>query len=264
MESFWNVTDVSTDQEDFYLQPDFIYRVFRLVGHYNPDNIKYLSAARFRDADGDHENDVDSIAVEGSVEYLLDDWLEDQSDSNDINTVYTFNHGKTGIFWEDNSFLNIDSDRDGNCHDWDIGMPAERIWDEEVDDWLPEYGSGPLENGRLNFITEACYIGHFIDECADDSRIITASTTIDKNASPMTGMDFPSFSFNLFKKMADGETSLGDAFNVVCPFVEEEDYLPHIMDQNPKLDDWGDSNHLGSDHILPNGNDGIWALKTGL
>jgi len=143
-------------------------------------------------------------------------------------------------------------------------------WDYDVDNWLPSYGSSGIIS-RLNFIVEACQCGNFINQLADDGRIITSSTAQNIDAAPMTGTDYPSFSFNVFKKMTDGETSLGDAFNDVCPFVEEDDYLPANINpmnpnvyQDPKLDDWGDSNKQGSDHILPNGNDGIYALKTGL
>jgi hypothetical protein len=257
--SNWEVTSVSVDQEDFYVQPDFVYRILKIVGHYDEDNIRYLSAARFRDADGDQINDVVSVAVKGSVEYLLSDWLESSSNNKDFNYVYCFNHGDSTLL---NSFLVIDSDRDGGCYN--LEDLNNKIWDFNVNNWLPEYGTGSSDNGRLSFIVEACLIGHFINQLAADGRIITASTTMDTSAAPMTGTDYPSFSFNLMKTMANGEMSLGEAFNAICDFVENDDYLPNIKQQDPKLDDYGDSDSIGSDHYLPNGNDGIYALKTGI
>ncbi len=264
--SQWELTQLSADQEDFYIGPDFAYRALRLAAHYDEHNIVYLSADKWRDADGDGINDVDDVSVKDSVEYLLEEWLRDRSDSNDLNLVYIFDHGSYSEL--EGSFVGLDSDRDGYVWDSALLFPDSvpidteahiRGW--EVDIWLPYYGDGGI--GRLTFIIEACLIGHIIDTLSHqgENRIIIPSTTWDASASGETGSDWPAFSFNLFRILASGSENLADAFNEAYRFVTEDNYLSILCEQDPKLDDNGDG--VGHDH-LPNGGDGYLAAVTGL
>jgi hypothetical protein len=267
--SQWELTPLSVDQEDFYIQPDFVYRVLRLVAHYDKNHIVYLSADKYRDADGDGTNDVNGVSMKGSVEYLINDWLDERSDSNDLNLIYIFDHGNYDEVKE-TSYIAIDSDRDGYAWDsllnpdsWPIDTNS-FIYDYDVEGWLPYYGDGGI--GRLTFIVEACYIGHFIDALSHQgqNRIIMPSTTKDASASGDTGSDWPAFSHALFKEMASGDTNFADAFNEADRHVEEENFLSIEIGQDPKLDDNGDKK--GSDYPLPDPEtkDGYLAAKTGL
>lgn len=264
--SQWELTQLSADQEDFYIGPDFAYRALRLAAHYDENDIVYLSADKWRDADGDGINDVNDVCVKDSVEYLLEDWLSDRSDSNDLNLIYIFDHGSYSEL--EGSFVGLDSDRDGYVWDSAIMFPDSvpidteahiRGW--EVDIWLPYYGDGGIS--RLTFIMEACLIGHFIDTLSHqgENRIIIPSTTWDGSASGETGSDWPAFSFNLFRILASGEENLAAAFNEAYDFVTTENYLSIACEQDPKLDDNGDG--VGHDN-LPNGGDGYLAAVTGL
>jgi hypothetical protein len=254
---FWKTTKYSVDQEDFYVQPDYVYRILNIVAHYNKNDIIYLSADKWRDADGDGKNDVTGYCYNESIRYVMMDWLPQMSDSNDINLIYIFDHG--GYKEEDQtSFFVVDDDRNGLA--WDE-KDRSYIHDYTIDDWLPEYG----ENiDRLTFIIEACYIGHFIDSLShpNEERNIIVSTDIKPHsAGGDTGSDWPAFSHRLFKEMADGSTDFMEAFNEAYYHVTVENFLSIEYLQDPKLDD--DGQPPGHDN-LPNGGDGYKARKTGL
>jgi len=280
----WDVTKRLTDQEDFYIGPDFVYRLLRLIAHYNTDNIWYQSADKWRDADGDGENDVSTLSTRKNVRYALRDWLKDSSDEDDLNLVYIFDHGMNNGMIEENpddreegiSYFVVDSNRNGSM---DFSQPffGDLIYDFEVDRWLPNYGV--LGIGRLTFIIEACFIGSFLKRCAKyplQNRIVMTSTTWDTSAGGITGQDWPAFSHTLFKTMANGRNNFKEAFNEADEFVDIENFIsvwgctwewnegPKVLvPTDSKLDDNG--NRVGSDYSLPGWpGDGYWAERTGL
>ncbi len=266
-ESEWNLTIRCVDQEDFYIMPDFVYRILLLVGHYEKDNIYYLSAARWRDADGDGENDVTELSVKENVRYGLSTWLS-QSSFRDFNLVYIFDHGSYSI---GSSFFTVDNNRNGVPH----GI-TDSINDKKVNQWLPSFTYTPvLGHGRLTFVIEACNIGHFNTKIVGSKpfqhRIAISSTAWDRSAAPETGQDWPSFTHLLFKSMADGRTTFFDAFKAADYHVNFTNFMSrwaptkifgewtHVA-QDGKFNDNGDF----YDSDWDEGFDGNLAGKTGI
>jgi len=250
--SDWDLTERSIDQEEFYQGPDFVYRVLRIASHYDEGNIHYLSASKWRDADGEGINDVDCLSTKWNIKYEIEEWLNQTSDSNDLNLIYIFDHG---YYSGGKSNFRIDTDRDGSCY---TPLSGDIIWDSDIDNWLPYYGDNGIN--RLTFIIEACYIGHFVDQLskADEDRIIIVTSEYDNIAEPETGQDWGAFHFPLFKKMASGEVDFATAFNNADYHVDQENFfsiwIPVFYgdspSQNGKLDDNGDG--TGSDYNIPN------------
>ncbi len=270
----WDTTKRLTDQEDFYVMPDFVYRELLLIGHYKEDNIYYLNADKWRDVDGDGANEVRKVTTDNSLKFSLKEWLNQDGHpdkNNHLNLVYIFDHGMNGgIRWgiKLRSYITVDSNRDGDCGD----LP-DAIYSNEIDRWLPNYS--PIGIGRLSFIVEACFIGQFVDEVGGhplQNRITIASTSWDTSAGGETGQDWPAFSHMLFKTLASGETNFANAFNVADKHVDVTNFLSIWCCKNPytdelvptdsKLDDNGDK--IGHDYYLPNNNDGCLAIQTGL
>jgi len=274
----WKITKRLDDQEDFYIEPDFVYRELHLIAHYDEGNIRYLSVDKWRDADGDGTNDVNCLSTRVNVRNVTWNWLRDTSDEKDINLLYIFDHGNYTYFgWPlgYHSFFTVDSNRDGRAGSG--GGPAgldELILDTRFDIWLPLFTYGASGHGRLTFIIEACYIGHYIDILGNhplQERIIITSTTNDTSAGGETGQDWPAFSHMLFKAMANGETDFTTAFNIADKHVNETNFLSiwgirdwtgKLVPTNSKLDDNGDG--IGHDYTLPNNEDGYLAEITGL
>ena len=261
--SEWKQTNLCIDQEDFYVTPDYIYRELLLVAHYSKENIMYLSTDKYRDVDGDGFNDVDEVATKDSIKYLIDTWLEENSDSDDINLIYIFDHGKydEGV----GSWIAIDNDRDGNPYNF-LDYPHNRIYDYEVNWWLPKYGPD-YTIGRLILIPEACFPGYFIDACSDPDfphqyRIIMPSAGYDQIATPQLAKDYPAFSYNIFKNMADGQTNWVQAFNIAAHYVEEIDPMCNVIEQKPLYDDNGVDG--GHDYPLPKEDDGNVGIFSGI
>ena len=256
----WTVTNISFDQEDFYIEPDFVYRVLTLAMHYDEENVYYLSVDKWRDADGDGDNDVDEIATADNIQYAIETWMASQSDGNDINLIYIFDHGNHTL---GHGYFAVDSNRNGEI---DRGRP-DWIKDTTVDDWLPSYDSNGVN--RLIFIIEACYIGHFIDELShpNEKRIIIATSQSNNEAIGETGQDWPAFSHRFFKELADGETNITLAFYKAGYHVEQENYWSiHYKEQKPIMDDNGDgtgSRYTDISYTDTN-KDGALGSKTGL
>jgi|WetSurMetagenome_2_1015567.scaffolds.fasta_scaffold00924_10 hypothetical protein len=277
----WSITERLIDQEDFYIQPDFVYRLLLLTAHYNEDNILYLSADKWRDADGDGINDA-IVTTRSNLRNALSDWLKPSTYENNLALVYIFDHGfNDGMLepveeqTEKGSSFEIDNNRNGRM---DLLMGAKHttpfsgdpVYDITVKSWLPRYKAG-----WLTFIIEACYIGGFRKigyHPFDKQNIITmTSTTWNTSAGGRTGEDWPAFSNTLFMAMADGRTDFAHAFDLADQFVNETDFQSvwTIIDQNginrktdSRLDDNGDGQ--GSSYPLYLTEDGWWASRTGL
>jgi hypothetical protein len=280
----WAITKRLTDQEDFYIGPDFVFRLLHLIAHYDKDSICYQNVDKWRDADGDGENDVTLLSTRKNVRESLNIWLEEKSDGDDLNLVYIFNHGiNAGMLEPDpakrvekHSYFVVDNDRNGKM-DFDDISSFDLIYDISVNSWLPKYGV--LGIGRLTFIIEACFIGSFLKHIAKyrlQNRIVMTSTTWDTSAGGITGQDWPAFSNTLFKSMANGRNNFKHGFNEADEFVEVENFLsvwcctwswkggPEVLvPTDSRLDDNG--NKVGSSYPLPGlPGDGYWAERTGL
>lgn len=277
-----------TDQEDFYIEPDFVYRLLRLIAHYDKDKICYQSADKWRDADGDGENDVNYLSTRYNLRYALKHWLKDSSSEDDLNLVYIFNHGgNDGMLYanpedwrEKHSMFVIDTNRNGSM-EYLGSNTGDSIYDTTIDVWLPNYNPNLGGIGRLTFIIEACFIGSFMKRIARyplQNRIVMTSTTWDTSAGGITGQDWPAFSHTLFKTMADGRTSFGQAFNEADKFVDVDNFISLwgctwswdggpvvLVPTDSKLDDDGLKINRG-DYPLQGGLffDGDLALATGI
>jgi len=154
-QSNWSITKRRADMEDFYITPDFVYRELLIIGHYEKDRIYYENVDKWRDADGDGENDVNCLSTKGNVRYSMANWLRWKSNRKDMNLIYIFDHGyyANGV-----SMFGVDNNRNGAYND-----DEDQIFDVFLDLWLPRFTYDLLGHGRLIFIIEACYVGHFID-----------------------------------------------------------------------------------------------------
>ena len=274
----WEVTPWSTDQEELYKQLDFLYRELLLIFHYDDSDINYLSAHRWRDADGDSTFDVDKLSIRTNIKKALNTWLEYKSDGNDLNFVYIVTHGYY-IPWKssgagDYSRSGFDSNRDG-----DLWNDTFHIKDKDIKRWLPSYDENGI--GRLIFLIDSCFSGHYNDALGEtgEQRIIMASSTQKEPAELETGQDWVAFSHRFFTEMADGETTVVDAFNNADKHVTETNFMTTwVLDkweytfwpQDARLDDNG--NGKGSAYDLPRNGDWydvyegsyvnhIWATK---
>jgi nitrous oxidase accessory protein NosD len=271
-QSDWKLTSLSVDQEDFYVGPDFVVRELLMVGHYDSNNIYYLSAERRRDVDGDGNNDVTYISTKDSLKNAFY-WLSDSSDHNDMNLIYIFDHGMNiGIRGDPPynkkslSYFMVDTNRNGAIELTDA------IFSPATDRWIPNYNkiSGI---GRLTFIIEACFIGQFIDQVGGhplQNRITITSTTWNTSSGGDTGQDWPAFSHMLFLSMANGRRDFAQAFNIADKYINVTNFLSiwccwqkgAKVSTDSRLDDNGDK--IGSNYELPNTKDGKLAGKTGL
>jgi len=262
--SDWATTPVITDQEDFYVGPDFIYRTLKFTAHYSEDNIYYLNVDKWRDVTGDGTNDVDKLSTKENIQYAIDTWMVGRADSNDLCLFYLFDHGVGWPFWEimnnellkriiwTHSYITVDSDRAGSTNS--------KIFDYEINEWLED-----VQCDRLTVLVEACYVGHFIDSLANlnKKRISIASTDFYDSASGETGWDLPSFSFTFFNILSSGEKNFLDAFDRGDEHVTVENFLSvYSCKQDARLDDNGDG--TGSNYNTPNRKDGELSRQTGL
>ena len=260
----WIVTGVSTDQEEMYKELDFLYRELINVFHYNEENIYYLSAHKWRDADGDGRFDVDDLSMKSKVEYALETWLKDKSDSNDLNFIYIITHGGyvpiNTLGGGDYSSIAFDSNRNGVVWDKDNNGA---IKDSEVKDWLKYHNYGS-DIGRLVFLLDSCFSGHYnVALCkSGEPRIIMTSSSIYEPAELETGQDWGAFSYKFFTEMADGVTNVANAFNDADEHINTTNFMSidvimkwdyTFWPQNGSLDDNG--NGLGNDYNLPTNGD---------
>jgi len=275
--SNWYVTPLSPEQEELYKDFDFLYRQLLLCSHYKPENIYYLSGHRWADADGDGDYfDIDNVHTKKNCKYAFKNWLKDNSDSNDLNLVYIISHG---IFFLGHSLIGVDSNRDGQAFK---GLEFyfdqnQKIKDNEVKNWLKNHKYG-TNIGRLTFVLETCYAGHFLDalSTSDEKRIIVVTSTKDEPAELETGQDWASFSSTFFKVLGNGSMNVAQAFDIADYHTEIENFMSIYVlkdwgepyPQDGRLDDNGDRE--GSSYFLYEeeppefGEDGYFAYRTGL
>jgi parallel beta-helix repeat protein len=259
VDGVWSVTAWSTDQEEMYKELDFLYRELINTFHYNENNIYYLSAHKWRDADGDNNFDVHGFSMKSTIQYVLQTWFKESSDGNDLNFVYIITHGYYQPVGKGDYSLNkFDEDRDGH-----LGM-FEFIKDSEVADWLKNNHYG-TDIGRLVFLIDSCFSGHYIDTLSKsgEDRIIMASSSIYEPAELETGQDWGAFSYKFFSSMANGETTIASAFNKADYHIANNNFMTiwvikkwnyTFWPQDARLDDNG--NGLGSKYTLPS--EGDW------
>jgi parallel beta-helix repeat protein len=256
----WSVTPWSTDQEEMYKELDFLYRELLLNFHYDKEKIKYLSAHRWRDPDGDGDyTDADNLSVKPRIKDAIKKWLKTKSNSDDLNFIFTITHG----YYKKNkdySYNCFDNNRDGNC----INDIFTNLKDKNVKKWLEKHKYG--ENiGRLVFLIDSCFSGHYCNalDVENEERIIIASSSKWEPAELETGQDWGAFSGKFFNELANGKTNIAEAYNVADKHVNITNFMStwiikkwgyRMYNQNGSLDDNG--NGLGSDWDLPN--DGSW------
>jgi hypothetical protein len=245
-----------------YKELDFLYRLLVYSFHYDENNIFYLSASKWRDADGDGLFDVDGFSTKSDIQYAVETWLKEKSDNNgnDLNLIYFITHGFYEPLRSSNregySYNSFDDNRDGTA--------SEPIKDSDFKEWLKNHNYGS-EIGRLVFLADTCMAGHYKDAISKngEERIIMTSSSLYEVAELETGQDWGAFSYKFFMKMADGETDIANAFNAADEHVETVNFMSidvvekwdySIWPQQPMIDDNG--NGLGGDYTLPNS--GSW------
>jgi len=189
-------------------------------------------------------NDVDARATWNNVQDAITNWLATRSDGNDLVLIYFVNHGGDG------GFFFLDSNNDGDLDD-----PQDTIRDFELVNWLNQ-----LTYLRLTFILEGCFSGDFIDDASGNNRIIITSTDGENFAAPDTNTDWPAFSHTFFSEILMGHT-IGNAFEIAYNHVMNNVWSQDV-NQNPLLDDNGDSIGNNGNGQLPAGGDGNLALIT--
>lgn len=137
---------------------------------YSKDHIYFLDLYSPRDVDNDGLNDVNAVSRKANVEYAFDEWLEDNSDSNDLVFIYLVDHGYG---------LDADDTLNGThpflCYADET--LAELLFPWELGSWLDE-----IEYGKMVVIIEACFAGVFTPEIAGENRVIITSTDDVKGA----------------------------------------------------------------------------------
>ncbi len=255
----WIVTPWSTDQEEMYKELDFLYRELIHTFHYDDDDIYYLSAHKWRDADGDSNFDVDRLSTPSNIRHALANWLKGKSDSNDLNFVFFITHSGYSA-WNTSTLKSslksgfstsgFDTNRNGTLDDqpicdWQFGL------------WLLFHGYGN-DIGRLVFLIDSCMVGHYHEALgkSGEDRIIITSSSIKEPAELETGQDWAAFSYKFFKEIGDGDTNVLEAFNIADDHVENVNFMSidvikewgyTFWPQDARLDDNG--NGKGSDNL---------------
>ena len=124
-----------------------------------------------------------------------------------------------------------------------------------LDTYLNNYETS-TGNNRTIIVYDACHSGSFINNLAQDNRIIVTSTSDTLNA-----FGCPPFFFDAFWSASKNSKTIGEAF-------EEAEASIHALGYGDTQKPWIDDNHDGVGHEtdatgnLPNGGDGNDALNT--